>query len=153
MSRRIRRWIITFSVIVITGGFMISLLAHFSRDISLSAWYDGAQGYVAAVAEQKRTGKPIALLFYTDWCSSCKKLKEDVLISPEVKKYINGILPVKVNPETNRAAKALADRFGVKGYPTFYVIPANSAQAVLINRTSNVTPEQFVNSCRQATKT
>ena len=45
---------------------------------------------------------------------------------------------------------ALAQRFGVLGYPTFLLVSANAERVIPIRKTSNVKPEDFVRACRQA---
>src|SRR5438067_6273611 len=44
-----------------------------------SAWYEGASGYDAAIAEHHSSGKPLMLYFHADWCRYCTLLERDVL--------------------------------------------------------------------------
>lgn len=136
--------------IAIGMGFAATQLGRFAQDASLNAWQNGVGGYTAAVREQVQTTKPIAVFFYADWCASCKKLRETVLSTPEVKQFLGDFITVKVNPEENRANQALADSFGVVGYPTFLVIPAGDGSPKIIHRTSNATPAQFIAQCQEA---
>jgi thiol:disulfide interchange protein len=138
-------------LIVLVGvGLVVFQLARNAHDVSLQGWREGIAGYRAAVAEQERTGKPIALFFFTDWCSACKAFREDILTAPELKDYMSGVIAVKVNPETSPAAQALADRFRVGGFPTFYMVPARPKPPAQIATSRHLTPGQFVTLCRNA---
>ena len=118
-------------------------LSNFSKDTSLKNWANGFEGYVKSSRVQRESTKPIALLFYTDWCSSCKALRENILSADEVKQALTDFHPVKVNPERGSVNQALAKEYGVKGYPTFLVVNANGS-VKLIQRTSGIGPAEFV---------
>ena len=147
---RARRFIIATIGIALGVGLAAFQLSRTAQDASLSHWQGGVNGYATGLREQISTGKPMAVLFYTDWCSNCKKLRETVLSTPEVENFLGGFITVKVNPEENGANQALADSFGVAGYPTFLVIPPGDQEPRLVRRTSNVTPQQFIAACREA---
>lgn len=145
--KRKKRWPIILPIVaaaLILPGVLLSQLAV---DVSLSNWYEDAAGYRLALQEQARTGKPIALFFHTDWCENCKKLTKDVLISEPFKKFLPKVIPVKINPEMGNAENAVAQRYGVMGYPTFLLVSANRVRQ--IPRT-NVNPKEFVQECQSA---
>ena len=140
-------------IALITTGILFAAvqLSRFSTDASLSEWLENGQGYTQALALQRVSGKPIALFFHTDWCANCKKLRETVLSSPPMRSFVETrLIPVKINPEYGPAEWSIAKQFGVLGYPTFYIFSANPKQITPIRRTINVTPEEFVQECRQA---
>lgn len=141
---RLQKWGLGFIGAGVALLFVVSQLSRFSNDTSLSDWNQGFDGYLKTSREQLQTGKPMALFFYTDWCSSCKALRENTLASPEVREYTKGMLLVKVNPEYGPVENQLAEDFGVRGYPSFFVVNAQSGKTTLIRRTSNITPQQFV---------
>ena len=149
-TKKPRRWPI---VLLIVGAALLIpgvLLSQLAVDVSLRHWHENATGYQMALQEQSRTGKPLALFFHTDWCSSCKQLRKDVLASDTFNEFLPNVIPVKINPETSQLEKAIADRFGVMGYPTFVLVTNEPTRVVPIRRTSNVKPEGFVQACQSA---
>ena len=147
---KFKRWPI---VLLIVGGALILpgvLLSQLAVDVSLRQWHENAAGYQLALQEQARSGKPLALFFHTDWCANCKELTKSVLASDQFNQFLPNVIAVKINPETGPAEKALADRFGVMGYPTFLLVAANPTRVIPIRRTSHVKPEEFIQACRSA---
>ena len=117
-----KRLLISASLILIGIIFISIQLYRYSVDSSLSDWHSQTEGFIKANLEQKHNGKPILLFFYTDWCSNCRALREKVLTSSEVKKFLSHTIPVKINPETGRTENELSNEFGVMGYPTLILI-------------------------------
>lgn len=149
-TTKTKRWPI---VLLIIGGALVLpsvLLSQLAVDVSLRQWRENATGYQLALQEQSRTGKPLALFFHTDWCSSCKQLRKDVLASDTFNQFLPNVIPVKINPETSPLEKAIANRFGVTGYPTFLLVSNNPARIIPIRRTNNIKPEAFVQACQNA---
>jgi len=144
---------ITVTIVIVLAGafFATTQLARFAVDASLPQWHDGAAGYEAALAQQRTSGKPIALFFHTDWCANCKKLRQNVLASATFNQYLDKVIAVKINPEKGHAEKQLADQYDVMGYPTFLMLDATNNKAVPVYRTQNISPENFVDQCNQAT--
>lgn len=140
------------AVAAIALTFMLIQLNNFSTDASLRTWGDGLEGYIQSTREQQSSGKPMAMFFYTDWCSNCKELRENILASNEVRQAMEAFHPVKVNPEASPANQALANQFGVIGYPTFLVIQPDGAVSP-IRRTAGIVPAQFVEQLSQAKET
>jgi len=130
--------------------FASTQLSSFSLDASLSEWQQGADGFNKSSQLQLASKKPVALFFYTDWCDSCEKLRNEVLATPELKAFMTTMHPVQVNPELGAAENRLAKQFGVMGYPSFYVVDTESGQARAIRRTSHITPQQFIAQLEQA---
>lgn len=88
----------------------------------------GWRGWDAGLSEAARTGRPVLVDVYTDWCGWCKRMDRDVYARPEVQQYLaSRFVMVKLNAESGEAARyqgkaytarTLAARFGVSGYPT-----------------------------------
>jgi len=91
-----------------------------------SAWYDGASGYEAAIAEHRSSGKPVMLYFHADWCGYCTLLDRDVLsTSTFQRRYGSTLLKVRVNPEKSSAERSLASDNHVGGYPWIVILTSN----------------------------
>ncbi|WP_099291565.1 TlpA family protein disulfide reductase [Butyricimonas sp. Marseille-P3923] len=71
-----------------------------------------------ALAESRKTGKPIFMDCYTVWCVPCKRLAQEVFTKPEVGEYFNSrFINVKMDMGTDQG-KELNKRYKVTGYPT-----------------------------------
>ena len=120
-----------------------------TRASARSARYQDSPGYAQALREHEKTGKPVALYFYVDWCKYCAQLERGILSRSEVKQYLDSILYVSVNPEHGKAEEALFGKFEGRGYPTFLILARNQpAQEI----STAVPPEAFLNECREAAR-
>ena len=128
-------------------------LSQFAVDTSLNHWHSGAKGYSSALEQQQLTNKPIALFFHTDWCSSCKNLRETVLSSKEFERFSQNLIPVKINPESGVAERRIADKYGVMGYPTFLIITDNFTSVKAVRTQLNMPAKKFIDSCKAALQT
>jgi len=117
-------------------------------------WLRDAPGYERALQAQRELGMPLVVYFYTDWCPYCHALESQYLPTPPVQQYLKGVAKVRINPEHGPAERALAEQYGVTGYPTFFVIRKPSSLPANVNpfRTvgGNLTPTQFVRACERA---
>lgn len=85
-------------------------------------WLNGAAGYARAIELQRELKVPLIVYFYADWCPYCQKLESDYLPTAVVRQYLSGVVKVRINPEYGPAEEAIAQRYGVTGYPTFLVM-------------------------------
>ena len=85
--------------------------------------------------EQAKSEKKMVLLDFTgsDWCPPCKNLHKTVLLSEEFSKFAKDNLVLveldfpkskPLSDEIKAANKALAAKYGIKGYPTIIVLDA-----------------------------
>jgi zinc protease len=110
-------------------------------------WLQSSSGVAAEVEG------PLIVYFYTDWCPYCHDLDTNYLPHPAVQEYLRGVVKVRINPEHGPAERAIADRYGVQGYPRFYVIrnPSSVPRNLQpFRRNGALTPEQFAMVCQQA---
>ena len=88
-------------------------------------WLVGADGFETLEREQPRNHAPALVYFYTDWCPHCRRLDRELLQSNEVDRALrDGFVRVRLNPELGSAEREIAQRFGVTGYPSLFVIVA-----------------------------
>lgn len=81
-------------------------------------WYSS---YQKALADSKKTNRPIFIDIYADWCGWCHKLDRDVYSTSQFITYMQGYVPVKLNAEDNGEGTEFAKRFQVDGFPTLIV--------------------------------
>lgn len=88
-------------------------------------WFDPGSG----LEEAQRSGKPLLVAVYTDWCSWCRRMDREVYAHPEVQAYLaRAFVPVRLNAEDARTRfrfrgqevtpAVWARAFRVSGYPT-----------------------------------
>lgn len=123
-----------------------------------TSWFSGADGYAQAVQEQEQTGAPMAVYFYTDWCPYCKRLEQNILSTNEVEGYLGNAIKVKINPEDGSEEENIGQRFGVTGYPSFFVVNSSSRTTKIspYKRQNGgwvpMEPADFIAACRQAAR-
>ncbi len=139
--------------LIITASVVIFPIARASAkpSVPVDRWLYGAAGYARAVELQRELNVPLVVYFYTDWCSYCRTLDSQYLPSAPVQDYLRGVVKVRINPEQGLAERALAQRYGVNGYPSFFIIRQSAWQPVGVSpfrKAGNMTTTQFANACR-----
>lgn len=83
----------------------------------------------AAQARAKREHKPIFMDIYTDWCGWCTKMRNETFPTPEAQAALRNFVPLSVCTQlkdgTPTANKPLEQRFGVRGFPSLYILDEN----------------------------
>ena len=117
-------------------------------------WLNGAAGYERAIELQRELKVPLIVYFYADWCPYCQRLDSEYLPSAPVQQYLRGVVKVRINPEKGPAEDAIAQRYGVTGYPTFLVMRnlASAPRNIQPFRKggANLTPAEWVTACEKA---
>ncbi len=85
--------------------------------------------YAAALAEGKRSGKPIFVDFFTTWCGPCKYLDAVTYKDPTFIAQSRHWVMLKVDAEKDTANVKLAGKFRVEGYPTLLFLKSNGNEA------------------------
>lgn len=100
--------------------------------MDLGDWYSGKDGYIQALRRKSRVERPMVVYFRTDWCPWSRRFEDEFLSVRGVNNAIADMIRVQVDPDGGPDEARLTDRFGVTGYPAFYVIPAGAGKPVLI---------------------
>jgi len=94
---------------------------------------------VAGEAEAKKSGKPVLYFFTAAWCGPCHLLEDQVFAVPEVaaqveKDFVPIVVPDLLRETGKNAPEmlALADRYGLRGFPTLVVSRPNLAANVTL---------------------
>lgn len=101
-------------------GFTALALVHISANcVSAAGWQ---HDFDSAEAESKRTGKPLLVHFYADWCGPCRQMERLTLNSHELLPMLDqAVLGVKINADHR---PDLVRRFGVSSLPTDVLVDA-----------------------------
>lgn len=89
----------------------------------VDGWYEGIAGYDTATQRFTDEHKPLFLYFHTTWCQFCKRAERDLFPTAQFREGTATLLKVRINPEADDEARDLADKLGVKGYPTVIYLP------------------------------
>lgn len=103
--------------------------------------------YDAAMAEAKKTGKPVMIDFYTDWCHWCKVLDKKTYTDPKVVNAADKLLAVKINAEKS---PKLAQKFNVDSYPRIVFLSSEGKEIYQIK--GYEPPDQFLPDMKAALK-
>jgi thioredoxin 1 len=83
-------------------------------------FFDGTWSEALKLA--KAENKPVFVDISTGWCGYCKKMKNKVYADPQVGEHYNGnFINVSIDAEKGEG-KAIAAKYGVKGYPTLVFV-------------------------------
>jgi thioredoxin-related protein len=109
-------------------------------------------GWDAGMEEAQKTGRPVLVDVYTEWCGWCKRMDRDVYANPEVREYLAArFVTVKLDAEAalpahyqghDYTSSTLADRFKVTSYPTTIFVRANGDH--IINVPGYVPADRFL---------
>ena len=97
---------------------------------------------------------PLVIYFYVDWCPYCHALEQEYFPSAAVREYLSSVVKIKINPELTPADGELGRAFGIRGYPSFFVMGPGSFPVLLspFRRDGrNLTPAEFAQRCRDVT--
>lgn len=106
----------------------------------------------AGEAEAKKSGKPALYFFTADWCGPCHLLEKQVFAVPDVAAQVEkDFVPIVVQDrmrETGRSAPemlALANRYGLRGFPTLVVSrPHLAANVTLVGWEGRAAAVEFL---------
>lgn len=91
-----------------------------------SPWYEQSAGFETAETEWEKKQLPMMVYFYTDWCSYCRRFDSGLLVDPSVRQQLKHVIKVRINPEKGVEEEKIAQKYGVKGYPSVFVLASGS---------------------------
>lgn len=95
--------------------------------------------------EAKRTGKPLLLDFYADWCISCKEMEIKTFANPAVAKKMQEFILVQANVTRNTAEhQALLKRYGLFGPPGILLFDAAGEEQLNQRVIGFMPPDRFL---------
>ena len=107
------------SAVNLSGGGPLSLTWQLNFDGSLQS----LPIFQAAIAEAKRSRKPVLLDFFAEWCAACKELDRLTYTSPEVIREAQRFTRIKVDgTQENEGNESLYASYGIAGLPTIAFI-------------------------------
>lgn len=75
--------------------------------------------YAAAQAEARKTGRPLLVEFYADWCPPCHLMEKTTFRDRQVIETTRKLVPVRVDVD---AYEKLAGEYGISSIPQAYVV-------------------------------
>lgn len=91
---------------------------------------DWREGYEAAAAEARETGKPLLLVFSAWWCPPCNEMKHEVWPDEDVGALANSdYIPVMINRDRH---EALAAKYGVPSIPRIFIVDVTDEEEVVL---------------------
>lgn len=79
----------------------------------------------AGLADAGKSGRPVLLDLYTDWCEWCKALDETTYTDPQFIEFSKRFTCVRVNAEVDTVTAA---RYRVRSYPTVLLLKPDGAE-------------------------
>jgi len=82
------------------------------------------EDYLKAFDKARREKKVLFILYSTDWCTYCRKLKKEQLTNPEFynKVYDKFVFIYVDGDRANRGLKNYIQRYKPTGYPTIFLV-------------------------------
>jgi len=95
----------------------------------------------SAMKEARRTGKPVFVDIYTDWCGPCKYLEATTYRDPKFVRASRAWVMVKVNAEKGARNIQVAQKYRPEGYPTLLMLDARGKK---LNQIAGAYPTEMM---------
>lgn len=110
-------------------GERLATLSITSQEQRVSLTPSWIQNEPEAWTEAKRTGKPILLDAYADWCAECRELEKRTWPNPEVQSLLQYFVPLKLDFSVmNDSTRALQKKYNILGMPTILILMSNGEE-------------------------
>ena len=80
-----------------------------------------------AYAEARRTGEPLLVDLYADWCGWCKTLAREVFPDPRFADAVKGFVLLRVDVDDGARGSELAELYHVESLPTLLALEPSGA--------------------------
>ena len=121
-----------FALCAIAGALLAANSSHVAHarpaKKRAAAKINWQPSFWAAQKAARRSGKPVFIDFYTDWCGWCKEMDKTTYKNAKFVAASRGWIMVKVNPEKSQLGRQLATKYRVDGFPTVIFTDENGAR-------------------------
>lgn len=122
------------------GGWMVHVKHLFGLLIIFIGIYYGLQAWKLCFPESnqnvsleevlinaKKSGKPVFVDFYADWCKNCIAMEKTVFQDPDVKKKLEDFEFIKIDATDTEAPeiRELLSLYDIKGLPAYLILKTN----------------------------
>ena len=122
-----QKWLGVLVVVLVLGLGISAWRSEHTPAISTAASAIGwERDFETALARAGSDRKPVMLDFYTTWCGWCKRLDQTTLADGQVQKALAGVVPLRLDAE--REGRELAQRYGVRSFPTIIFLDASGQE-------------------------
>lgn len=118
-------------------------------------WYEGIDGYEQALDERDRNDRTMVVYFHASWCNWCARFKAEYLTHRDMKGFLDDVIRVHIDPEQGVAEADLATMYGVRAFPSFFVVPAGTERPERLHPflgDVEMSPERFARLCRHVSR-
>jgi hypothetical protein len=91
-------------------------------DYNESEWLEDSAGHKLAMELQSKYDNQMLIFFHADWNEACEFLWKELLSTSEFKKETAHIIKLMVNPEHGKEEGAVAAKYGLRTYPSTFMI-------------------------------
>jgi hypothetical protein len=85
-------------------------------------WLEDAAGHKLAMEQQSKFDNQMLIFFGADWNESCQFLWKELLSTSDFKKQTARVIKLRINPEHGKDEGALAAKYGLRTYPSTFMI-------------------------------
>jgi thioredoxin 1 len=91
------------------------------------------KGFDEALKKARRSGKPVFVDFWAEWCGWCHRLERTTYADPWVVRQAQDFVAVRVNTEGSRRELEVARRYRVGSLPTIVFVSPQGRQVFRLN--------------------
>ncbi|MCB0365619.1 MAG: thioredoxin family protein [Bdellovibrionaceae bacterium] len=120
----------------------------------VQSWWQARQeiewrkdGMESALAEAKKTNRPLFVYWGAIWCPPCNVLKAKVFPDSDFKQAVSSFIPVYLDGDTE-SAQLWGEKLNASGYPTLMVL--NSAGKEVVRLSTNVSATEIAEVLKDA---
>ena len=85
-------------------------------------WLEDAAGHKLAMALQSKYDNQMLIYFGADWNEACQFLWKELLSTSDFKKEAAHVIKLRINPEHGKDEGAIAAKYGLRTYPSTFMI-------------------------------